>query len=154
MLPIIHGSHDLGLTCGTCHHGGNVENVVEETDNRDPKGDRVPLRDNRGATHGKGYLRSLIQLGLMYPPFWFSMLESKKAMFILLEGNLRTSYLKKRGSSYPPSSHTQLSHWISQLATWRNMLSSSIDSLTPWIDSSIKSHIHPRSRHWLIRTSC
>src|SRR5882724_8527263 len=32
----------------------------------------------------------------MHPPFWFSMLESKKAMLILLEGNLRTSYLKKR----------------------------------------------------------
>jgi len=32
------------------------ENVVEERDNRDPKGDTVPLRDNRGATHGKLYL--------------------------------------------------------------------------------------------------
>src|SRR5882724_11764564 len=129
-------------------------NVVEETNNRNHKGDKVPLRDNRGATHGKVYLRSLIQLGLRYPPFWFSTLESKKAMLILLEGNLRTSYLKKRGSSYPPSSHTQLSHWISQLATWRDMLSSLIDSLTPRIDSSIESHIHPRSRHWLSRTSC
>ena len=56
----------------------------------------MPLRDNRGATHGKVYLRSLIWLGLMYPPFWFSTLESKKATLILLEGNLRTSYLKKR----------------------------------------------------------
>src|SRR5882724_12405586 len=74
-------------------------------------------------------------------------------MLILLEGNLRTSYLKKRGSSYPPSSHTQLSHWISQLATWRDMLSSLLDSLTPWIDSSIESHIHPRSRHWSSQTS-
>jgi len=55
----------------------------------------VPLGDNRGATHEKGYLRSLIRLGLMYPPFWFSILESKKATLILLEGNLRTSYLKK-----------------------------------------------------------
>src|SRR5882724_5684368 len=90
----------------------------------------------------------------MYPPFWFSMLKSKKAMLTLLEGNLRTSYLKKRGLSYPPSSHTQLSHWISQLATWRDMLSSSIDSLTPWIDSSIESHIHLRSRHWSSQTSC
>jgi len=58
---------------------------VEETDNRDPKGDKVPLGDNRGATGGNLYLRSLIQLGLIYPPFWFSMLESKKAMLILLE---------------------------------------------------------------------
>jgi len=63
-----------------------VDNVVEGTDNRDPKRDKVPLRDNRSATCGKLYLRSLIQLGLMYPPFWFSMLESKKATLILLEG--------------------------------------------------------------------
>src|SRR5882724_2437907 len=61
-------------------------NAVEETDNRDPKGDKVPLGDNRGATHGKLYLRSLIQLGLMHPPFWFSTLESKKAILILLQG--------------------------------------------------------------------
>src|SRR5882724_7129722 len=47
----------------------NVENVVEGIDNRDPKGDKVLLRDNRGATHGKLYLRGLIQLGLMDPPF-------------------------------------------------------------------------------------
>src|SRR5882724_8328800 len=113
----------------------------------------VQERDNRGATHGKLYLRSLAQLGLMYPPFWFSTLESKKAMLILLEGNIRTSYLKKSGSSYPLSSHTQLSHWISQLATWRDTLSSSIDSLTPRIDSSIEFHIHPRSRHWSSQTS-
>jgi len=59
-----------------------MQNAVEET-------------DNRGATHGKVYLRGLIQLGLRHPPFWFSMLESKKAMLILLEGNLRTFYLKK-----------------------------------------------------------
>ena len=90
----------------------------------------------------------------MHPPFWFSTLESKKAMLILLEGNLRTSYLKKRGSSYPLSSHTQLSHWISQLATWRDTLSSSIYSLTPQIDSFIEFHIHPRSRHLLSQTSC
>ena len=55
----------------------------------------MPLGDSRGATHEKGYLRSMIWLGLMDPPFWFSTLESKKAMLILLEGNLRTSYLKK-----------------------------------------------------------
>jgi len=33
----------------------------------------------------------------MYPPFWFSTLESKRATLILLEGNLRTSYLKEKG---------------------------------------------------------
>ena len=87
-LHIIHRSCNLGPTCGTCHHGGNVENVVEETDNRDPKGDKVPLGDNRGATHGKLCLRSLVWLGLMYPPFWFSMLKYKKATLILLEGNI------------------------------------------------------------------
>jgi len=63
-----------------------VENAVEETDNRDPKGDKVPLGDNRSATNGKLYLRSLIWLGLIHPPFWSSMLESKKATLILLEG--------------------------------------------------------------------
>jgi len=63
-----------------------MENAVEETDNRGPKGDKVPLRDNRSATCGKLYLRSLIQLGLMHPPFCFSILKSKKAMLILLEG--------------------------------------------------------------------
>ena len=35
----------------------NVENAVEERENRDPKEDKVPLEDNRGATHGKLYLR-------------------------------------------------------------------------------------------------
>src|SRR5882724_3060032 len=85
-LFCIHASHDLSPTCGIYHCGRNMENAVEETDNREPKGDKVPLRDNKGATHGKLYLRSLIQLGLMYPPFWLSMLKSKKAMLILLEG--------------------------------------------------------------------
>jgi len=33
-LAIVHRSHDLGLTCGIYHCGENVENVVEETDNR------------------------------------------------------------------------------------------------------------------------
>src|SRR5882724_10995748 len=33
------------------------------------------------------------------------------------------------------------------------MSSSLIDSLTPWVDSSIEFHIHPRSRHWPSRTS-
>jgi len=37
-----------------------LENAVQEIDNRDPKGDKVPLRDKRSATHGKMYLRSLI----------------------------------------------------------------------------------------------
>ena len=62
---------------------------MEGTDNKDPKGDKVPLGDNRDATQGNLYLRSLIQLGLMYPPFWFSTLESKKAILILLEGTLK-----------------------------------------------------------------
>src|SRR5882724_9958032 len=65
---------------------GRWRNAVEESNNRDPKGDKVPLREIRGATCGKMYLRSLIQLGLMYPPFWFSTLESKKATLISLEG--------------------------------------------------------------------
>ena len=32
----------------------------------------------------------MIWLSLMHPPFWFSTLESKQAMLILLEGNLRS----------------------------------------------------------------
>jgi len=87
----------------------------------------------------------------MYPPFWFFTLESKKAMLILLEGNLRP--LSQKGSSYPLSSHTRLSHWIPQLAIWRDTLSSSIDSLTLQIDPSIKSHIHLSSRHQLSQAS-
>ena len=51
-----------------------------KTDNRNPKGANGPLKDNRGATHRKLYLRSLIWLGVMYPPLWFSTLESEKAM--------------------------------------------------------------------------
>ena len=38
---------------------------------------------------------SLIGLGLMYPPFWFSTLESKKAMLILLEINIEDHYLRR-----------------------------------------------------------
>src|SRR5882724_7676378 len=33
------------------------------------------------------------------------------------------------------------------------MSSSLIGSLTPWVDSSIESHIHLRSRHWPSQTS-
>jgi len=33
-LAIIHRSHDLGLTCGTYYCGENMEDVVEEKDNR------------------------------------------------------------------------------------------------------------------------
>ena len=62
---------------------------MEEMINRDPMEDNVPLGDNKGATHGKCILRSLIWSGLMYPPFWFSTLKSKKAMLILLEGNFK-----------------------------------------------------------------
>jgi len=77
-----------------------VENVVEKTENRDPKGDKVPLGDIRGATHGKLYLRSLIPLGLMYPPFWFSMLKSKKATLIL--GGFRVLIFKLFLSPFVP----------------------------------------------------
>jgi len=33
-LAIVHGSRNLGLTCGTYYCGRNVEDVVEEMDNR------------------------------------------------------------------------------------------------------------------------
>ena len=33
-LAIVHRFHNLGPTCGTYHCGENMENAVEETDNR------------------------------------------------------------------------------------------------------------------------
>jgi len=100
--------------------GENVESAVEEMDNRILKETKchsetieVPLMES--------VFKALIQSGLMYPPFWFSMLASKKAMLILLKGNLRTFYLKK-GLVISLSSHTRFSHWIPQLAIWRDML--------------------------------
>jgi len=53
--------------------------------NGNPKGDNVPLRDNRSDTHGKLYLRD-DQLSLMYPPFLNSTLISKKATPIFWKG--------------------------------------------------------------------
>ena len=67
-----------------------MENVMEETENRDPKGDKVPLGDN-STTHGKLYLRSLIWLGLMHPLFWFSMLESKIGYIHITGRNSRSN---------------------------------------------------------------
>ena len=56
LIPMKLGHHlqscDLGLTCGTYHYGEDVENAVEEIDNRNPKGDKVSLGDNRSATQG------------------------------------------------------------------------------------------------------
>jgi len=36
-------SHDLSLMCSPYYCGEKVENVVEERDNRNPKGGKVPL---------------------------------------------------------------------------------------------------------------
>jgi len=90
-------SHNLSLTCGTYHCGGNVENAVEERDNRD-------LKETR-CHSWKIVFKEMIQFGLMHPPFWFSMLETKKAMLILLEGNIEDHYLKE-ASSHLLNSHT------------------------------------------------
>ena len=49
----------------------------------------MPLGDNRSAPHGKLF-KEMIQFCLIYPPFWFSMLKSKQAILILLEGNSRS----------------------------------------------------------------
>jgi len=103
-LAVVHRSCDLGPTCGTHHCGENVENAVEEMDNRIPRETKCHSETIKVTLMEKCILRSLIWSGLMYPPFWFSMLESKKAMLILLQGNLRS--LSQKGSSYPPSSHT------------------------------------------------
>src|SRR5882724_10740284 len=76
-LAIVHGSRNLGLTCGTYHCGENMEDVVEEMDNRILK-ETECHSETIEVPHMKGVLSSLIWLGLIYPPFWFSMLESKK----------------------------------------------------------------------------
>jgi len=62
-------SHDLNPICGPYHCGGKVENAVEERDNRNPKGDKVPLVET--------VFKEIIQFCLMPPPFWFSTLKSK-----------------------------------------------------------------------------
>src|SRR5882724_11042636 len=64
-LAIIHGSCDLSPTCGTYYCGRNVEDAVEERDNRILKETKCHSETNRGATHGKVYLRSLIWSGLI-----------------------------------------------------------------------------------------
>jgi len=71
-----------------------MEDVVEEKDNRILKETECHW-ETIEVPHMEGVFKELVWLGLRYPPFWFSMLESKKATLILLEGNLRTSYLKK-----------------------------------------------------------
>src|SRR5882724_11900599 len=110
ILTLIHGSHDLGPTCAIYHRGGNVEKSVEGKDNRDPERDKVPLGDNRGATHGKMYFRRLIWISLMYPPFWFSTLKYKKAMLIFTGRKILKITIS---GSFITSS--ELSHTISTL---------------------------------------
>jgi len=116
-------------------------NVVEEMDNRDPKGDKVPLMesvfkefDSVRFNVSSGSLHS--NLKRLHSYYWKETLRS----------------LSQKGSSYLPSSHTQFSHWIPQLAIQRDTLSSSTESLIPQIDSSIESHIRLRSIHQLNRT--
>src|SRR5882724_3010326 len=118
-------------------------NVVEEMDNRDPKGDKVPLMesvfkefDSVRFNVSSGSLHS--NLKGLHSYYWKETLRS----------------LSQKGSLYLLSSHTQFSHWIRQLAIWRDTLSSSIYSLIPQTDSFIESHIYPRSRHWLNQTFC
>jgi len=56
----------------------SMENVVEEKDHMCPKGNKVPLMEK--------VLKERIWFSLMLSPFWFSTLESKKAMLILMQG--------------------------------------------------------------------
>ena len=92
---------------------------MEETDNKALKRDKVPLGDKRGATQGKVYLRSLIWLGLIHPPFWFSMLKYKNAMFILLEGTFKI--IISEGLIASSELSHMISHWNPQLVIWRAM---------------------------------
>ena len=56
-------------------------------DNKDPKGDKVPLVEK--------CIKEMIQFVLLYPPFCFSMLESKNAMLITGRKNIEDHYLRK-----------------------------------------------------------
>jgi len=58
--------------------------AVEERDNKDPKGDKVPLGDNRGATHGKLYLRRCF--GLVNVSSLLVLSAQKRLPSYLLEG--------------------------------------------------------------------
>jgi len=133
-LAIIHTSHDLGLTCGTYCCGGNVEIVGKERDNRESKGDKVPL--------WKIVFKEMIWFGLRYPPFWFSMLKSKKATLILLEGKYSLGRL---------IISSKLSYTISTLdssASNTEGHTKLIDRLSsPLIDLFTTSHTLPRNRH-------
>src|SRR5882724_4999831 len=93
------------------------QNEKQSRTNEVLKPDKVPLGDNRGATHGKLYLRSLIQLGLMYPPFWFSMLESKIGYAHITGRNSRSTTLESLVLSPKVPSQKQirsLFSWFSQ----------------------------------------
>ena len=79
-----------------------MENVVEETDNRDHKGDKVLLMEN--------CIDEMIQFYLMYPPFWFSTLESKSATSIFIGRKILNITIS---GSFITSS--ELSHMISTL---------------------------------------
>jgi len=69
----------------------------------------VPPGDNRGATHGKIIFKEFDSVRFHVFSFWFSMLEYKKAMLILLEGNIEDHYLRRFLTS------SELSHMISTL---------------------------------------
>jgi len=94
----------------------------------------------------KRVFKELIWLGLCILPSGL-LLESKKATLILLEGNLRTSYLKKGWLiiSSEPYTHCHTGFHDLQHEGHVKLFNRLSD---PRIDSSIKSHIHPRSRHW------
>src|SRR5882724_11595277 len=82
----------------------------------------------------------------MYPPFWFSTLESKYATLILLEGKTKIIYLRRAHCIFRALTH-DFHYWIPQLSIRRNTLSWATDSPILQIDSSIESHIHPRNRY-------
>jgi len=86
----------------------NMENAVEERDNKDPKGDKVSLGDNRGATCGKCIQGD--ELVWFNIPFWFSTLKYKKAMLIFTGRKILKITIS---GSFVTSS--KLSHMISTL---------------------------------------
>ena len=89
----------------------------------------------------------------MYPPFWFSMPKSKKAMLILLEGNIKDHYLRRSCHIFQ-ALKTRFPHWIPQPAIWRATLSSLAHSLIPQTDWFTIFHICLRNRDQPNQTSC
>jgi len=73
----------------------------------------------------------MIWLGLIYLPFWFSMLKYKKAKLILLEGNSRSIKI-----------------WKSCLISQSSLLEANTN-LFGWFSNTLLSKPHTYALHWV-----